>query len=71
MNYFISIFVDTALIKGPSSIGKPKKSRKSPTPGDFDGSTNREDVTSPAYSDISDDSVPVVDGEAGKSLTFS
>lgn len=53
-------------MKGPSSIGKPKKSRKSPTPGDFDGSTNREDVTSPAYSDISDDSVPVNDSESGK-----
>lgn len=55
-------------MKGPGSIGKPKKSRKSPTPGgDFDGSVNREDVQSPAYSDISDDSTPVVDGDSGLS----
>lgn len=60
-------------MKGPGSIGKPKKSRKSPTPGDFDGSMNRDDVQSPAYSDISDDSAPIVDGDSGKThfLFFS
>lgn len=60
------MFLDAAVMKGPTSVGKSKKSRKSPTPGEFDGSTNREDVTSPAYSDISDDSVPVIDSESGK-----
>ncbi|XP_058455502.1 mucin-2 isoform X2 [Malaya genurostris] len=42
---------------------KQKKNRKSPVPSDFDVATaNRnEDVQSPAYSDISDDSAPVVD----------
>uniref|UniRef100_A0A336KAU8 CSON004388 protein n=1 Tax=Culicoides sonorensis TaxID=179676 RepID=A0A336KAU8_CULSO len=55
-----------ALLKGPSGFTKPnnKKNRKSPTPGDFDNSTNRDDVQSPAYSDISDDSTPqIIDGE--------
>lgn len=42
---------------------KPKKNRKSPGPGDFDGRVSREDVQSPAYSDISDDSTPVVEQE--------
>uniref|UniRef100_T1P8F5 C2H2-type domain-containing protein n=1 Tax=Musca domestica TaxID=7370 RepID=T1P8F5_MUSDO len=47
-------------------IGKQKKNRKSPGPGEFDvdgfGTCNRasrEEVQSPAYSDISDDSTPV------------
>lgn len=54
------------MLKGPSSFTKPtvKKSRKSPAPGDFDNSVNRDEVQSPAYSDISDDSTPqVIDGE--------
>lgn len=49
-----------------SVVGKSKRNRKSPTPNNFDGIelntcniTNREDVQSPAYSDISDDSTPV------------
>lgn len=45
------------------NFGKPKKNRKSPTPNDFENtqSNRSEDVQSPAYSDISDDSSPVVD----------
>ncbi|ALC42389.1 sbb, partial [Drosophila busckii] len=46
------------------SVGsKQKKNRKSPGPADFDGSVSREDVQSPAYSDISDDSTPVGEPE--------
>ncbi|CAM6032172.1 unnamed protein product, partial [Sphagnum compactum] len=58
--------LNPALLKGPSSFTKPnsKKNRKSPAPGDFDSSVGREDVQSPAYSDISDDSTPqIVDAE--------
>lgn len=42
---------------------KQKKTRKSPGPSEFDvaASNRAEDVQSPAYSDISDDSTPVVD----------
>lgn len=45
------------------NFGKQKKNRKSPTPNDFENtqSNRSEDVQSPAYSDISDDSSPVVD----------
>ncbi|XP_058820485.1 zinc finger protein 608 isoform X2 [Topomyia yanbarensis] len=45
------------------NCSKQKKNRKSPGPSDFDiAAANRaEDVQSPAYSDISDDSAPVVD----------
>lgn len=45
------------------NFGKSKKNRKSPTPNDFENtqSNRSEDVQSPAYSDISDDSSPVVD----------
>lgn len=45
---------------------KQKKNRKSPAPNDnFDNSivSRAEDVRSPAYSDISDDSTSVVDSE--------
>ena len=49
-----------------SVASKSKKNRKSPTPNNFDNIelntcniTTREDVQSPAYSDISDDSTPV------------
>uniref|UniRef100_A0A182NLT9 C2H2-type domain-containing protein n=1 Tax=Anopheles dirus TaxID=7168 RepID=A0A182NLT9_9DIPT len=55
--------------KAPHSYAKQKKSRKSPGPAtntEFDSmassAANRtEDVQSPAYSDISDDSTPVTD----------
>jgi hypothetical protein len=52
----------------PQSFSKQKKNRKSPGPGDFENSASSraEDVQSPAYSDISDDSTPVVDSEIGK-----
>lgn len=45
------------------NCSKQKKNRKSPGPSEFDvAAANRaEDVQSPAYSDISDDSAPVVD----------
>ncbi|XP_053697920.1 zinc finger protein 609 isoform X2 [Sabethes cyaneus] len=45
------------------NCSKQKKNRKSPGPSDIDlAACNRaEDVQSPAYSDISDDSAPVVD----------
>ncbi|KAL1375101.1 hypothetical protein pipiens_017703 [Culex pipiens pipiens] len=45
------------------NCSKQKKNRKSPGPSEFDvAAANRaEDVQSPAYSDISDDSTPVVD----------
>jgi len=42
---------------------KQKKNRKSPGPSDFEGRVSREDVQSPAYSDISDDSTPVAEQE--------
>lgn len=47
----------------PQNCSKQKKNRKSPGPSEFDvAAANRaEDVQSPAYSDISDDSAPVVD----------
>lgn len=47
----------------PQNCSKQKKNRKSPGPSDIDvAACNRsEDVQSPAYSDISDDSAPVVD----------
>lgn len=51
-------------------IEKQKKNRKSPPPNDYAGGEvnfckmhSREDVQSPAYSDISDDSTPVNDQE--------
>jgi hypothetical protein len=52
----------------PQNFSKQKKNRKSPGPGDFDNSASSraEDVQSPAYSDISDDSTPVVDSEIGE-----
>ncbi|XP_055540304.1 zinc finger protein 609 isoform X2 [Wyeomyia smithii] len=45
------------------NCSKQKKNRKSPGPADIDvaACTRAEDVQSPAYSDISDDSAPVVD----------
>lgn len=45
------------------NCSKQKKNRKSPGLSEFDvAAANRaEDVQSPAYSDISDDSAPVVD----------
>lgn len=45
------------------NCSKQKKNRKSPGPSEFDvaASNRAEDVQSPAYSDISDDSAPVVD----------
>lgn len=70
--FFVST-LDPALLKGPSGFTKPnsKKNRKSPVPIDFDNSINRDDVQSPAYSDISDDSTPqLVDGEGNLSLVF-
>uniref|UniRef100_A0A1A9WQF4 C2H2-type domain-containing protein n=1 Tax=Glossina brevipalpis TaxID=37001 RepID=A0A1A9WQF4_9MUSC len=52
-------------------VGKQKKNRKSPCPGEYDEGgvsgnniTSRDDVQSPAYSDISDDSTPIQDTEA-------
>lgn len=60
-------------LKAPQNFGKQKKNRKSPTPNDFENtqSNRSEDVQSPAYSDISDDSSPVVDSTdlSGKYLT--
>lgn len=48
----------------PQGYGKQKKNRsKSPVLGEYDNSTSRDNVQSPAYSDISDDSTPVVDSE--------
>ncbi|XP_046809835.1 probable serine/threonine-protein kinase DDB_G0282963 isoform X2 [Lucilia cuprina] len=51
-----------------SAIPKPKKGRKSPSPAGYDpvelntcNISSRDDVQSPAYSDISDDSTPVND----------
>lgn len=41
------------------SAVKQKKCRKSPGPVEFDGIASRDNVQSPAYSDISDDSTPV------------
>ncbi|XP_017466184.1 PREDICTED: mucin-19 [Rhagoletis zephyria] len=38
---------------------KQKKCRKSPGPVEYDGAVTRDNVQSPAYSDISDDSTPV------------
>ena len=45
------------------NLSKQKKNRKSPGPGDFESavSNRADDVRSPAYSDISDDSTPVAD----------
>uniref|UniRef100_A0A1B0GBP0 C2H2-type domain-containing protein n=1 Tax=Glossina morsitans morsitans TaxID=37546 RepID=A0A1B0GBP0_GLOMM len=52
-------------------VGKQKKNRKSPCPGEYDEGgvsgnniTSRDDVQSPAYSDISDDSTPIQDADA-------
>lgn len=49
-----------------STVSKSKKGRKTPTPADYDAVevntcniSSREEVQSPAYSDISDDSAPV------------
>ncbi|XP_055614017.1 serine-rich adhesin for platelets isoform X2 [Uranotaenia lowii] len=52
-----------ALTPKSQSCTKQKKNRKSPGPPEFDiaASNRAEDVQSPAYSDISDDSTPVVD----------
>jgi hypothetical protein len=54
------LFIFTGL--KTQSFSKQKKNRKSPGP-DFDNSSSSraEDVQSPAYSDISDDSTPVVE----------
>lgn len=48
-----------------SSTKAPKKRKEGGTAstGDFDTSCNRDDVQSPAYSDISDDSTPVAEAE--------
>lgn len=48
-----------------SSTKAPKKRKEggSTATGDFDTSCNRDDVQSPAYSDISDDSTPVAEPE--------
>lgn len=69
--YIFTNFVSPFLIIGglrptdlkAQNFGKSKKNRKSPTPNDFENtqSNRSEDVQSPAYSDISDDSSPVVD----------
>jgi len=54
----------TNLNKPQNYSGKQKKNRKSPVPDYENTSTNRsEDLQSPAYSDISEDSTPVVDSE--------
>ncbi|XP_036232973.2 zinc finger protein 608 isoform X2 [Bactrocera oleae] len=47
--------------KGSSGFAavKQKKCRKSPGPVEYDGVVTRDNVQSPAYSDISDDSTPV------------
>ncbi|XP_050324036.1 mucin-19 isoform X3 [Bactrocera neohumeralis] len=47
--------------KGTSGFAavKQKKCRKSPGPVEYDGVVTRDNVQSPAYSDISDDSTPV------------
>lgn len=57
-----SVVLDGFNIKS-QNCSKQKKTRKSPGPSDFEvADENRaEDVQSPAYSDISDDSAPVVD----------
>ncbi|XP_067633114.1 zinc finger protein 608 isoform X2 [Eurosta solidaginis] len=41
------------------SVVKQKKGRRSPGLGEYDGVVTRDNVQSPAYSDISDDSTPV------------
>ncbi|XP_065368364.1 mucin-17 [Calliphora vicina] len=58
--------IKTALAS--SAVAKSKKGRKSPSPNDYDAVelntcniSSRDDVQSPAYSDISDDSTPVND----------
>lgn len=54
------------------SFAKQKKNRKSPTPsGETFDTVSRDDTHSPAYSDISDDSTPVMDTEmTGEFLTL-
>jgi hypothetical protein len=70
MTVFVFLVVSGA--SKPQNFSKQKKNRKSPGPGDFDNSASSraEDVQSPAYSDISDDSTPVVDSEIGEFGVF-
>lgn len=60
------VSVSTSGVSLSVSSAKAPKKRKdggSASTGDFDTSCNRDDVQSPAYSDISDDSTPVAEAE--------
>lgn len=59
--------------KGSSGFAavKQKKCRKSPGPVEYDGVVTRDNVQSPAYSDISDDSTPVGEQDILGNCIFS
>lgn len=64
--HFVCVFVYAASTPGPQAVSmvKTQKKQRKEGPNDFENtSRDRDDVQSPAYSDISDDSTPVAESE--------
>lgn len=74
MEFFFFNFNNIALTPGPQPVSMVKTQKKQRKEGtiDFDStSRDRDDVQSPAYSDISDDSTPVTESEiSGKFISI-